>query len=94
MLVVTLIAFMVGCLAHHLGLAEAIAKIVLKVAKCAKCLVFWLVLISLCYYHYSLLYAIGVALLCSYLSHWIGIGLMRLNQKYNELWQRVNQSKR
>lgn len=90
MLRVVLIAFIVGILAHHLGLAEAIAKIVGKVLKCVKCLVFWTVQIAVYMYAYDLLYAIGIALICSYLSHWAGLLLMWINKNYNTIWQKVN----
>ena len=46
-MLVALIAMVVAVLAHHLGLSEAIAKVVSKVARCPKCLTFWLVLLVL-----------------------------------------------
>ena len=90
MLVVASIAFIVGLLAHHLGLAEAIANVISKVLKCAKCLVFWTVQAAVYFYSYDPLYAVGVAMLCSYMSHWVGLILVWLNSIYNKIWQKVN----
>lgn len=90
MLVVASIALVVGILAHHLGLADAVARVMMKIAKCVKCLVFWLVLTSLVFCHYNLLCAVGVALISSYLSHWLGLLLMWLAKIYNKIWERLN----
>lgn len=38
---IALMVMIVAGLAHHLGLSEAIAMVVVKVAKCPKCLTFW-----------------------------------------------------
>lgn len=90
MLRVTLTAFIVALLAHHLGLAEAIAGVVGRALKCVKCLVFWTVQLAVYMYSYDPLYAVGIALSCSYLSHWAGLLLMWLNKIYNKIWQKVN----
>lgn len=89
-MLVALIAMVVACLAHHLGLSEAIAKVVSKVARCPKCLTFWLVLLVLMITCENTIVAISLSLLCAYLSNWVGLLLMWLNKVYNKVWERLN----
>ena len=90
MLVIALIALVSGLLAQHLGLSEAVANRITKVAKCHRCLVFWITLIVLALCHYNLIIAIGLSLLNSYISNWFGLGLIWLNKQYNRVWERLN----
>lgn len=80
-------------LAQHLGLAEAIVGVVVKVSRCPKCLSFWAVLISLIIMRAHIVVAIGLSLICAYLSNWLGLILMLLANIYNDLWERINQKK-
>ena len=89
-MLVALIAMMVAVLAHHLGLSEAIANVVSKIARCPKCLTFWLVLLVLMVTCENTVVAISLSLLCAYLSNWVGLLLMWLNKTYNKVWERLN----
>lgn len=89
MMLIALIAMMLATLAQHLGLPEAIARVVLKVAKCPKCLSFWIALFVLAILGCNIIVAIGLSLIVAYLSFWFGLLLGYLNRKYDELWQRI-----
>lgn len=85
------IGVMVGAsLAQHLGLTEAVAKVIGKIASCPMCCTFWICIFvfTLVYkspIHHSLLLSICTA----YASHWFVIVLIILQKKYKELWQRL-----
>lgn len=89
MMLIALIVMMFATLAHHLGLPEAIARVGLKVAKCPKCLSFWIALLVLVFVGCNAFFAIGLSLIVAYLSFWFGLLLGWLNRKYDELWQRL-----
>lgn len=89
MMLIALIAMMLATLAHHLGLSEAIARVGLKVAKCPKCLSFWIALLALVFVGCNTFVAMGLSLIVAYLSFWFGLLLGWLNRKYDELWQRL-----
>lgn len=85
------VAVMMGaCVAHHLGLSEAIARTVLKIFKCSKCLSFWCVLFSLIVLGYNLIIALLLSILMAYFSHYFNLLLLRLNKLYEWLWQKGN----
>ena len=86
---IALIAMMLATLAHHLGLPEAIARVGLKVAKCPKCLSFWIALLVLVLVECNVFIAVGLSLIAAYLSFWFGLLLGVLNRKYDELWQKL-----
>ena len=88
MLLTALIAMLVATLAHHLGLSEAVAKVISKILKCPRCLTFWFVLFVLFACGCNILIAIGLSILMAYLSIWIGLPLGMLNDLYERLWQR------
>ena len=90
MVAIALIVLIAGTLAQHLGLSEAVASVVAKVAKCPKCLVFWASLAALTAYQCDAVMAIGLSLINAYLSNWVGLLLMWLNRKYNTIWDRLN----
>lgn len=92
-MLVALVAMIVAVLACHLGLSEAIAKVVSKVARCPKCLTFWLVLLVIMVSCDNTIVAITLSLLCAYLSNWLGLLLMWLNKTYNKVWERLNKIK-
>ena len=77
-------------LAHHLGLTEAIAGVITKIAKCHKCVVFWVTLFTLTFSGYNLFIVIGLSLFNAYLSNWVGLILIWLNGKYYAIWERLS----
>lgn len=89
MMLIALMAMMLATLAQHLGLPESIARVGLKVAKCPKCLSFWIALFVLAILGCNIIVAIGLSLIVAYLSFWFGLLLGYLNRKYDELWQRI-----
>lgn len=89
MMLIALIAMVLSTLAQHLGLPEAIARVGLKVARCPKCLSFWIALLVLVLVGCNAFVAIGLSLIVAYLSFWFGLLLGYLNRKYDELWQRL-----
>lgn len=87
MLLTALIAMFAATLAHHLGLSEAVAKVISKILKCPRCLTFWSVLFVLFVYGCNILIAIGLSLLMAYCSIWTELLLGALNKLYERLWQ-------
>jgi len=87
---IAIVLMMVSTVAVHLGLPQAIAKILVKVFGCHKCLTFWttLVVVQLC--GYPLLIALPLSFITAYLSNWFALLLIQLNKLYNKLWQKVN----
>lgn len=76
--------------AVHLGLSVAIGKILSKILSCPKCLSFWSSLALLYLFGCNLALAVLLSLLSAYISSWLALLLVRLNQKYEELWQKVS----
>lgn len=89
---IALAVMIVAGLAHHLGLPQAIASVVAKVARCPKCLTFWATFIVLLIVGSGLLFAVMLSVLTAYLSHYWGLVMMLLNDLYNKLWERVNKN--
>ena len=87
MFLTALIAMLVATLAHHLGLSEAVAKVVSKILKCPRCLTFWIVLFVLFALGCNILIAIGLSLLMAYCSIWTELLLGALNKLYERLWR-------
>jgi hypothetical protein len=92
MIWIALAVMIVAGLAHHLGLPQAIASVVAKVARCPKCLTFWATFIVLLIVGSGLLFAVMLSVLTAYLSHYWGLVMMLLNDLYNKLWERVNKN--
>lgn len=88
MLATALIAMAMATLSHHLGLSEAMSKVISKVLKCPRCLSFWTVLLVLVLHRYNVFFAIGLSLLMAYLAIWSELLLGYLNQLYEKLWQK------
>lgn len=88
MVVIALIVMMTAVMAQHLGLSDAVAKVVSKVLKCPRCLSFWTVLFVLVMLGCDLIIAMGLSVLMAYLSIWIGLLLGKLNYLYDKLWRR------
>lgn len=93
MLLLALIVMMCATLAQHLGLTEAIAGVVSRMASCPKCCSFWGTLAVLYMAGCPVVFAAGLALLAAYLSHWFGILLIIFQNIHTWLWQRVTRNK-
>ena len=90
MLWIALLAMATACLMQHLGLSQAIASVITKVAKCPKCMTFWITFFVLLLMEGKPFASMVLSILMSYLSHYFGLFLMALNKIYDWLWQRVN----
>lgn len=93
MLAIALMIMIGATIAQHLGLGEAVARVAHKIARCPKCISFWSVLVILVILNVHPIVALGLSLLCSYLSNWMGLLLMLLANIYNELWEKVNKER-
>ena len=88
-----LIAMMVACLAQHLGLPQALADVMTKVADCPKCFTFWITLIVLLIVGGNILIAIMLAVLMAYASYYWGLVIMWMKKRYDKLWQSISRRK-
>lgn len=87
---IAIVLMMVATTAVHLGLPQAIAKVLVKVFGCHKCLTFWTTFIVLQLGGCAILVALPLSFVGAYLSNWFAVLLIMLNKIYEKLWQRVN----
>lgn len=90
---IALTAAIAAILMQHLGLAEELAGLAVKVSKCPKCTTFWLTLATLIYSGCDVVAAVALSLLMAYLSFWFGFILIGLQKFYDLIWERVNKKK-
>lgn len=87
---IAMVLMMVSTIAVHLGLPEAIVRVVNKICKCYKCLSFWSTLIVLTVMTGDIVAASLLSIVVAYLSNWFAMLLILLNKIYDELWQKLN----
>jgi len=87
---IVLLTMVNATIAVHLGLSVAIGKIVTKILSCPKCLTFWSSMLFLYLFGCNIFIAVVLSLLGAYIANWFALLLTKLNQKYYELWQRLN----
>ncbi len=80
-------------LMQHLGLCEAIAEVISKIAKCHVCCCFWLTLAALLYSGCGIVAAVSLSIVMAYMSNFFGIVLVLMQKIYNQLWEKVNKNK-
>lgn len=80
-------------LMQHLGLCEAIAEVICKIAKCHVCCCFWLTLAALLYSGCGIIAAVSLSIVMAYMSNFFSIILVLMQKIYNQLWKKVNQDK-
>lgn len=90
---IALMAAIAAILMQHLGLAEELAEVVVKVSKCSKCCTFWLTLATLLYTGSNVVVAVTLSLLMAYLSFWVEFVLVKMQKLYDLLWERINKKK-
>lgn len=90
---IALAAAIVAILGQHLGLAEEMANIAAKVAKCPKCCTFWVVISALLYNGCDIITASALSMIMAYLSFWIGFILIVLQRLYDIVWKKLNKRK-
>ena len=84
-----IIAMMAATLIQHLGLSEAVAGVAGKIAKCGKCMSFWVTLLVLLITGAGVFESVMLSVLMAYLSYWFGIILVLFNRLYDEIWRRM-----
>lgn len=90
--ILTAALVMVGItLAQHLGLTEAIAKVVMKIARCNMCCTFWSCLGMLMVGHCDPVVAALLSIIMAYASHWLVLVLFYLQTLFDKIWQRIQQ---
>ena len=87
---IAIVMMIVATVAVHLGLPQAIAKVLVKVFGCHKCLTFWTTLVVVQLFGYSIEIALSLSILAAYLSNWFAMLLVVYNKIYEDLWQRIN----
>lgn len=87
---IVLLTVVNATIAVHLGLSVAIGKVLVKILSCPKCMTFWASLGLLILFGCNIFIAVILSLLGAYVSSWFALLLIKLNQKYNKLWQRLN----
>ena len=88
MIWIALIVMIASLFAQHLGLTDAVSKVLTKILKCPRCLSFWAVLAVLLWLRCNLIIAIGLSILMAYLSVWTGLLLVLASKLYDRLWQK------
>lgn len=85
---VAIVAMIIATLAHHMGLPEAIMKVASKIARCPKCLSFWVTFAVLILYNCDLIVAIALSVVVAYISYYIELIFDILHDIYNWIWER------
>lgn len=80
-------------LMQHLGLCEAIAEVIGKIAKCHVCCCFWGTLAALLYSDCGIIVAVSLSIIMAYLSNYLSIILILMQKIYYWLWQKINKKK-
>lgn len=93
MIVLTAIAVMIAAtLIQHLGLAEAVSQVIIKVSGCNQCFVFWTSMMAMLYLHQNVVLAVVLSILMSYASNWFILLLIWLQRKYTEIYGNENEN--
>lgn len=79
---------------QHLGLTEAIGKVLLKVLQCNMCCSFWAVLIVTILGGSPIWLAALLAITAAYASNWFALLLAVVDKFYDKLWQRLQTRKK
>lgn len=88
--VLTAVAVMVAAtLAQHLGLTQAISRIISKIAGCNMCCTFWACLLVLILSDVKPHEAALLSIFSAYASHWFVFVLMFFQLIYDKIWQRM-----
>lgn len=95
MFLLTAIAAMIAAtLIQHLGLSEAIAQVVSKIAQCNQCCTFWLVCAVLLYCHCDIIVSVMLSILMAYASNWFMLLLMFLQRLFTQLYEKGEKERR
>lgn len=94
-MIMTALAVMVfATTAQHLGLTEAVAGVLSKIAECHMCCTFWCTLCVLLLCGADPIVSAGLSLMMAYLSHWFALFLELMNHFYERVWERIRRRKK
>ena len=89
MALLTSVAVMIAAtLMQHLGLAEAISRVVDKIASCNQCCTFWTVCAVLVYSHQDIVMAAMLSIFMAYASNWFVLLLIYLQRLFTRLYEK------
>lgn len=93
-LILALFVMIAATLAQHLGLLDAIAMIVKKVCSCGMCSTFWACMIVLLFVSKNIVVSASISIVAAYLSNWFQLLLMWMQDKYNDIWLKLNKKQK
>lgn len=93
-LLIAIVVMIGATMSQHLGLVEAIEKVVRKIVVCPMCFTFWSCIIILLVNSCNPIIAMLLSLTVAYFSNWFVIVMIIMQQLYDRLWQKVNKQKR
>ena len=85
-LATALAATVAAMLIQHLGLAQAVAAVLARIASCMQCTVLWCVLAALAYRRCDPVAAVALAVLAAYASHWLSLLLIYLQRTFTYIY--------
>lgn len=85
-LATALTATVAAMLIQHLGLAQAVAGVLARIASCMQCTVLWCVLAALAYRRCDPVAAVALAVLAAYASHWLSLLLIYLQRIFTRIY--------
>lgn len=87
-LATALTATVAAMLIQHLGLAQAVAGVLARIASCMQCTVLWCVLAALAYRRCDPVAAVALAVLAAYASHWLSLLLIYLQRIFTHIYEK------
>ena len=92
-LVIAAVSMAVVSVAHQTGFIEKAYAVCGDIVRCPMCSTCWGTCFVLLCYGCRPLEAVALSFLAAFLSNWFGLLLWRLNLKYEEIWEKINNRK-
>lgn len=83
------IVMVAATMIQHMGLAQAVARIVTKILSCHVCLTFWSCLGLSLMNGNEPVATVALSIIMAYLSSWFVMLLVLINDKSEELWEKL-----
>ena len=83
-------------LANHLGLIEAIEKVIrhkIPILNCAKCLSFWCVLVYCLATYHNAIASVAISFICAYLAVWLELLCGVIDTIYDRVYESIYTTK-
>lgn len=93
-LLITAAVMAAATMMQHLGLTEAIGKVMLKIFQCNMCCTFWATLSVIISVGSPIWLAALLAITAAYASNWFALLLAVVDKLYHKLWQRLQNRKK